>query len=911
MISPLLAQYAPGVDWKKIETEHFTIIFPAEISDQAAKVSGKIDLLYEMDAMAYEDVRQFKWPIILTNAGMNPNGYVSMAPRKSNWYGTPIAENISTLDWYDTLGIHETRHMVQFDRLNSRLNHLLYILMGESGLSLGINLGVPDWFFEGDAVAAETAFTDTGRGRDPLFYQGMLDVVTEQDYSYQKMVNGSYRDSIPSHYPMGYFLTSYVKNEYGEDSWDGILDSATLLPIPAFGMYLGAKKVSGLSWTTLYKEMTDDLKSKWEEQVSRVELIENTVLTDQELKDPVWWEALSLENGRVLARKTSLAKPAVLVEISEEGEKELLRVPEYASIHAAGNKVVWTYLRPSTLHPAVSWSDLVTLNLETGKKTYLTKGERYLMPVLSHGADRIAAVEWTKERRANMVFLDEMSAEVLASYELPEGYFPANPAWSEDESILYFTVQSEEGRAIAGIHTNSGEFFLVTDFSMESIKTVRPWGDYILYSSERSGFENIMAVNLSSKEIYQVSSRVNGTVKPFTGVYGGESVLLYGEFATGGVLRLVLQELNPEKWISEENMNPQPFVYYGDKGHVEGPADWNLDRVNAEAKVYTEKDIQDFSLAGSKFNVHSWGLGRSESYDSRLQIYVKSTDLMGTMNWTLGGEYDTNENSPGAFFNMTWSQFYPNISWNNSYMYREIDSDKAHDLSSGLTLSFPFNLSRDIWYHELTPYAGSSIQYLIPSGSGDDGDLTAPVNYGLDWISALPGSSRSLNPLLGFSEKLYFEHNPLQDENYFLSSRSTLYLPGGIRNTSLALTGTYENQTGGYSSRVLFSRGYKALSMDQLYQIKGSYSFPIVYPDLALGSFAYVKRLRGNLFYDYTGLNDTIADPQTFQSVGMEFSMDFTALNFKHMPLDIGVRFSWLIEEEKPVIEFMLMDLGF
>ena len=118
-----------------------------------------------------------------------------------------------------------------------------------------------------------------------------------------------------------------------------------------------------------------------------------------------------------------------------------------------------------------------------------------------------------------------------------------------------------------------------------------------------------------------------------------------------------------------------------------------------------------------------------------------------------------------------------------------------------------------------------------------------------------------------------------------------------------------ENQTGNYSSRVLFSRGYEADTAGQLYQFKGNYAFPLFYPDLALGSFSYIKRIKGNLFYDYTGLYENKTEQGRFQSVGAELSMDFTALNFKNLPLNMGVRFSWLIEEEKPVVEFMFMNL--
>ncbi len=906
----LTAQYVPGVHWKKIETEHFLIIFPEEISEQAKIVAGKIDLIYQMDALAFGEVRQSRWPVILTTSGTEANGYVAMGPRKSVWYGTPMAENISTLNWYDLLALHETRHMVQNDRLNSRLNHLLYILMGQNGLNIGINFGVPAWFFEGDAVAAETAFSETGRGRDPLFYQGMREVVTNENYSYQKMVNGSFKDNLPNHYEYGYFLTSYIKKVYGEDSWNRILDSATLFPFPSFGMYLGAKKISGKSWSALYRDMTEDLKTQWAEQLGKVDLIDNTFITDRNSKIAEAYEPLLIEEGRILARKTSLVNPAVLVEITEDGEKKLMRVPSYGSIHARGNSVVWAYTRPSLLYGSRNWSDIVTVDLLTGKKSYITRKNRYLMPVYNHGADSIAVIEWTKERKANLVLIQSETGDVFRSYEVPEGMFPANPSWSEDDRSIYFTVQGDEGRAIARIDLDSGEFLIEKDFSLENIKNVNSWGKFILYASDKSGLENIMAMDRSNGEIYQVSSRVNGVRKPTIGIYNGEETLLYSEYSGGNGMQLALQRLETDAWIPEENMNILSFTYYGDEGHVEGPEGFNLDKVNSEAVMYDDDDVLDYSLAGSKANIHSWGLSTGEDSFTSLAVSINSSDIMGTMDWSLGGEYNFNEKSVGAFTNLNWRQFYPVISWSNRYRFREIDYVDTHDLKTSLTLSMPLNLSRDIWSHTLTPIVGAGFQALIGAGETKTRDYGLPVNYGLKWISVLPGSYRSIKPLLGIEANLSFEHNPLNMENHFFSSQSTIYLPGGFRNTSLSFNGAYENQSGNYSSKVLFSRGYDAETMDQLIQVGGNYSFPIAYPDLALGSFLYIKRFKGNLFYDQTIVYDDFSNRTSSQSVGAELSMDFTAFNFTNLPLNLGVRFAWLIEEEKPLVQIMLMNFG-
>ncbi len=908
----LPAQYAPGVDWKRIDTEHFTVIFPDEIREQAKEVAGKIDLIYEMDAQTYHEVKQSRWPIILTTSGTRANGYVALPPRKSVWYGTPQAEGDFTIDWYDTLAVHETRHMVQYDRLNRRLNKLLYILGGQSGLSLGITLGVPDWFFEGDAVAAETSFAPGGRGEDPLFYGGMRDVAANTDYSYQKVVNGSYRDRLPNHYEYGYFLTSYVRKTYGAESWDTILDRATLLPLPAFGMYLGAKKVSGKSWAKLYRKMSEDLAARWEAERAQIPQRDNRIVAAADRRDSVRYEALAMEaGGSILARRTSLADPPVLVRLRDGEEDSLMRIPGYGpvSINADAGKAVWAWNRPSPLYGSRSWSDLVVLDLKSGKKCVITKKERFLMPAMSRKGDRIAALEWTTARTASLLILDSTSAEVLMKRALPEGLFPANPEWSEDDRSIYFTLQGKEGRAIAAVDAEEGSLEMIRDFSRDNIKRIRVWGDHLIYASDRSGLENIMALNLKTAEEFQISSRHNGVANPL--VAGGR--VFYSEFGEGGSLSLVSQELQPDSWIPEEDIKVLPFLYY-----AEEPAGFDsgdrtaLEEIESRAKVYGDEDVRDYSLAAGKFNVHSWGFS-GDSAQQSLALSIQSSDIMGTTEWSLGGEYDVDDEEFGTFFNLSWYQFYPVISWNNNYRFREIADRDFHDVDSTLFLSFPFDLSRDIWYHSVTPYAGAGIEAVIDADDTGKRAHDFPVVYGLDWISALPGSFRSLAPLFGIQESLYFEHNPGQDSDRFFSQSSTLYLPGAFRNQSLQLGSSYENRKGDYSSRVFFSRGYDKEERDQLLQLKANYEFPIAYPDLAMGSFAYIKRLRGALFYDYTTVYDRanrFAEGDDYRSVGAELNMEFTALNFKYLPLSVGVRWSWLIEEEEYKVDILLMSVG-
>ena len=103
------------------------------------------------------------------------------------------------------------------------------------GLALAINASVPDWFYEGDAVYNETVHTQQGRGRIPFFLNQYKSLWKANiNYSWMKLRNGSLKDYVPNHYPLGYLLVlhgtvfiaaitvaSFVNRQDAIDHWHG------------------------------------------------------------------------------------------------------------------------------------------------------------------------------------------------------------------------------------------------------------------------------------------------------------------------------------------------------------------------------------------------------------------------------------------------------------------------------------------------------------------------------------------------------------------------------------------------------------------------------------------------------------------------------------------------------------------
>ena len=110
------------------------------------------------------------------------------------------------MDWNASLALHEYRHVVQYEMLRRGFaGKFMHFMYGDIGLGTK-SLTTPDWFYEGDAVATETALSNSGRGRSPDFSKDLrAQLLDGKKYSYAKAVCGSYKNYVPNHYILGYF----------------------------------------------------------------------------------------------------------------------------------------------------------------------------------------------------------------------------------------------------------------------------------------------------------------------------------------------------------------------------------------------------------------------------------------------------------------------------------------------------------------------------------------------------------------------------------------------------------------------------------------------------------------------------------------------------------------------------------
>src|SRR5690606_11402371 len=134
---------------------------PSAFENEAQQLADKLTKLRELvSADLGKEPRKIS--IILHNQTVESNGNVQLAPRRSEFFTTPPQQG-DFQNWLDNLAIHELRHVVQFDKLTGYLRAPFF-----EQLALAIyGVTLPAWFFEGDAVVAETRLSHAGRGRLP------------------------------------------------------------------------------------------------------------------------------------------------------------------------------------------------------------------------------------------------------------------------------------------------------------------------------------------------------------------------------------------------------------------------------------------------------------------------------------------------------------------------------------------------------------------------------------------------------------------------------------------------------------------------------------------------------------------------------------------------------------------------
>lgn len=928
------SQSPPNIKWKEINTGDFRIAFPANIEKEAQRAANLLESIKKADQKSLQ-ANPKPVPLVLFNQTTVSNGYASLAPRMMAWFTTPMQSAISLGgdDWLTTLSIHEYRHIVQYAKNNQKFTKLGRIFFGSVGHGT-LMYSIPDWFFEGDAIYAETVLTNGGRGRIPQFNMVLrTNLLENKIFSYDKAVFRSYKHFIPNHYELGYPLITYARMQYGADIWDKVINRTTKYSFWPFAFSRSLKKYTGKNLKNNYKNAMAYLKNKYEAEQQSLNLTPLKTVNNKIKKS--WTNYTNIKyysDKEFICIKAGLDNISSFYVIDKNGKEKKIIDTDASYYSFYDNKICWARTIPDARWGLKDFSDIMIYDLRTKKTKRLTKNKKYFAPAYSPDGKQIAVVEYNEDMQSNLLILNSDTGDEIKKFTIKNNDFIRTPSWSDDESKIVFTHTSQNGMALSYIDLETEKIVEILPYTHEIFSRPQFFGDFIIFNSEISGIGNIYAIDYKSKERYQLTS-----VK-----YGAYHADINKKNNT-----MCLQNYTKKGYdLVEINLkNIKKHKYFKNKYQY----DFELDKLIAQEqgfsiikseKISSKKfDVQDFSHFKNALNFHSWGVLPDLN---NLILYAQSNNTLNTFGITGGYIYNSLDKTSQGFINLRYSKYFPifNLSANYGqqtdlyYVKLKDDTylpynDNWLEFNLNFGIELPLNFSRGNYSRFLTVEAGTQFKNLMNKEVNylytetPEGKFTN-LYYYLNLYNQKRMAYRDIQPRFAQDVTLSFTHTPFGNEKWNAQqfyATASFWLPGLFRHQSLKISGTYEKQIKFkanannlyyFSSPVSYFRGYMNDRFEKFSKITADYTFPIWYPDFGLNPIIYFKRIYASVFADYgqasfSHINDN------FQSIGGKLMFDIYLLRINY-PVSIGVRYSYPLIENNysytdPLIELILLGL--
>lgn len=897
-----------SLKWQQINTENFQLIFPQGYEKQAQYFANALDKAYKLVPQSLKKSPR-KISVLIHNQSVISNGMTPWAPARIEAYATP-PQNSYADHWLNQLAIHELRHVVQIEKMNSGLTKVLGLLFGQQAAAAVLGIYLPWWFIEGDAVVTETALSKSGRGRLPSFEMSLKAQLLEKGiYDYEKANHASYKTFTPNPYELGYQIVAYGRSKYGTELWENALENVARRPLSITPFSSSIKKTTGLSKRDFYVKSMEFLIEKWGAEQANINTSNFHSITSIPVHYSSYTNPVSLSDGSVIVFKTSMDEVRQIISVDKSGNEEVLLSPGASykeSLSLGSNLLCWAEIEVDARWTHRSYSVIKLFNIETKVLTDLTRKSRYFAPQINPHGTKVAAIEVSPENQYALVILDVLNGEELHRYESHDGTFLMHPKWSENGDEIVMTILNEKGKNIRIQNLVNGQTDDILDFSFAEISRPQLIGGRVFFIASYSGIDNLYAYDRLTKDIHQITSVKYG-VDSYT-TNSSQSQLIFSNYTSNG-FALSIQNIDPQIEIPLSEIKMKQY-HLAEKMAAQENGIVEVDSI--EMKTY---EVEKYSKMNGLFNFHSWYPFSMDldDYEAKPGLLFISQNMLGTAITSVGYEYDLNEKLGKYYANFEYRGWYPHIDLNIEYakergFYRHTDTlDQEHEIrftfhefETSIGISQPLNFSKNKFVSGLTPFLRLKNTHR-KIDDGFDLDFTEAsfqsLEYGISVYHYLRSSLRDLYPKWGFVGRLRFTHTPFTslEKSNMLSLESVIYVPGFMNHHGFKFYGAAQlRKVGNYnpSNIVPFIRGMTRPSLYDYYRLSVDYKFPLAYPDWDLNSAVYLKRITMALFYDYA--YGTAPDfRQHYHSIGTEFQAQMHLLSFL-APVNVGLRAVYL-----------------
>ena len=505
----------PALHWQTLTSAHFEIHFHDGEENLAHEVAGIAEQTHNrlIHALNWRPAKRTQ--LILSDRFDFSNGSATPLPRNTITLIVTPPRSDSTINdynnWLEILITHEYTHTLHLDR-RAGLPAGLQKVFGRL-LLLFPNVLQPPWFIEGLATYHETD-RHIGRGQNTQFRMLMR---MENAYGIKplRQINQPL-ESWPmdtARYLYGVYFYQFVAERYGTDKVQALVEQYSNNLIP-FMINSNSRRVLDTDLKRLWVEFKQYLRDDFRAEIADIRQRGETPV--QQLTRYGYFTGMArvADNGDIYFLRDD-----------KQSEPRLMRLRRGEQAQAIGNMRG----RHFDLHPEAGivvaeidttrstnlFADLYHLDPDSGKKTQLTHGGRYLFAAWSPDGQQITAVHNSGGQSA-LHLLDTHGKlleilwqgtdhTVLGALDWsPDGQQLALPVWRRDSlwNLESFSLANRQWRML----THAPGIETTPRYSRD--------GQSLLFSADYDGVYNIRRLDLHSGRIDTLSNLIGGAFSP-------------------------------------------------------------------------------------------------------------------------------------------------------------------------------------------------------------------------------------------------------------------------------------------------------------------------------------------------------------------------------------------------------------
>jgi hypothetical protein len=891
-----------SVKWRTIYTHGFKLIYPTELEKEAQRMANTLVSIYPTVGLSLGR-QKTTLPIVLQNRGTVANGFVQLAPKKSQFYTTP-PQQFDSQDWLNNLAVHELRHVAQFDKITGTEK---FFLTEEISFAY-LGAAVPIWFFEGDAVSTETSLTNAGRGRQPSWIMPFrTSLLSGKKFSYSKSYFGSEKDQTPGYYQLGYLIASNMRSSFGKNIMDSLLEDINERPIRFYPFSNSLKKLTGLGSAAYYKKTITQIKADWEQQDRAIKSEHYESLNRTAKYASNYYLPTAISSDQILALKQTKGDVAGFVLVNaDKSETSLFKIGYQEQVwYSYGNgKLVWDEIRYDPRYKQRSYSVICSYDFATKKRKQLTFRTRLFSPAISGDGKKLVAVQIDLSNNCTLVTIDLADGKVSEGFSNPAKLILQTPALNATGEKIAFIGVTEKGKSLWLLNNDNKVEKIIPETNQQLTRPIFIV-DNIAFNAHLSGVDNIYLVSPSSKKITALTAAKFGAFN--AGITADGKSILFNNYQLMGYD------------IAKTPIVPKPipantFAYFGAAAEKQENTGNVFDKI--PDSTFTAKKYHPLS---NLINFHSISVGEDE--DERVNLQLKSDDLLNNLTLFGGIGYDEDLRklvySAGLSFKSLYPVFTVDFKNRPRLGYYRLGStiNQANWRENYLNIKASVPVSFSAYQHNYSFIGEVGTSYTQRNFAPKEkalfnNALKFPMSYRFGFAHSTRTAERDVAPKWGQSFNLSFFNQPF-DPNLngdLFAFESSFYFPGLMKNHSFMASFNYQRSSGvlNFNNEINTVYGYGQIQAKSLLRntLLLNYRFPFAFPDLEIGSLAYIRNLRGGFFSHYENIGDetNLTEPKTF---GLELRSSMNL--FRYQPVvDLGARLIFVNQSyhQNPILAF-------